>query len=64
MTVEEIGSTIHKERIRKGLSCRELAELSSLKLDPALMASPMITTVVDMSSLFIYFSIAKAVLKI
>ncbi|MBR2256334.1 MAG: helix-turn-helix transcriptional regulator [Blautia sp.] len=29
MTVEEIGSTIHKERIRKGLSCRELAELSN-----------------------------------
>lgn len=29
MTVEEIGSTIHTERIRKGLSCRELAELSN-----------------------------------
>lgn len=28
MTVEEIGSIIHTERIRKGLSCRELAELS------------------------------------
>lgn len=29
MTVEEIGSIIHTERIRKGLSCRELAELSN-----------------------------------
>ena len=28
MTVKEIGSIIHTERIRKGLSCRELAELS------------------------------------
>jgi len=35
-----------------------------LNLDPALMASPMITTVVDMSSLFIYFNIAKLVLHI
>lgn len=29
MTVEEIGSIIRTERIRKGLSCRELAELSN-----------------------------------
>ena len=28
MTAEEIGNIIHTERIRKGLSCRELAELS------------------------------------
>ena len=28
MTVEEIGNIIRTERIRKGLSCRELAELS------------------------------------
>ena len=28
MTVEEIGSIIRTERIRKGLSCRDLAKLS------------------------------------
>lgn len=29
MTVKEIGNIIRTERIRKGLSCRELAELSN-----------------------------------
>lgn len=33
-------------------------------LDPALMASPLITTLVDAASLTIYFSIATAVLKL
>lgn len=33
-----------------------------LKLDPAMMASPLITTVVDAASLALYFTIAKAVL--
>ena len=37
---------------------------SKLKLDPAVMASPFITTLVDTASLFIYFSVAKAVLGI
>lgn len=32
------------------------------KLDPAIMASPMITTIVDAVSLFVYFSIASALL--
>jgi magnesium transporter len=35
-----------------------------IKLDPALMAAPLITTIVDATSLTIYFSIAKAVFKI
>ncbi len=35
-----------------------------LKLDPALMASPLITTIVDAASLTVYFSIATAILKI
>lgn len=35
---------------------------SKLHLDPAVMASPFITTLVDTASLFLYFSIAKAVL--
>jgi magnesium transporter len=50
--------------LAKALGCAMPMLAKRLKLDPALMASPMITTVVDMSSLFIYFSIAKAVLKI
>ncbi|MCT4604744.1 MAG: magnesium transporter [Marinisporobacter sp.] len=36
----------------------------TLKLDPAIMASPMITTIVDAVSLFIYFSMATKFLGI
>jgi magnesium transporter len=35
-----------------------------LRLDPAIMASPIITTIVDAASLAIYFSIAKLVFRI
>jgi magnesium transporter len=35
-----------------------------LKIDPAIMAAPLITTIVDGASLVIYFSIAKMVFKI
>lgn len=35
-----------------------------LRLDPALMASPLITTIVDTFSLLVYFSLAKVFLKI
>jgi magnesium transporter len=34
------------------------------KLDPAIMAAPLITTIVDACSLIIYFSIAEALLRI
>ena len=50
--------------LAKALGCAMPMLAKRLGLDPALMASPMITTIVDMSSLFIYFTIAKAVLKI
>ena len=33
-----------------------------LKLDPAIMASPLITTVVDLCSMLVFFSIATAVM--
>ena len=33
-----------------------------LKMDPAIMAGPLITTIVDTLSLITYFSIAKAIL--
>ena len=35
-----------------------------LGLDPALMASPLITTIVDMASLSIYFTIATVMLPV
>ena len=36
----------------------------SLKLDPALMASPIVTTIVDAGSLTFYFAIAKTVMNL
>ena len=33
-----------------------------LKLDPAVMASPFITTIVDAVSLLVYFGVAKAMI--
>ena len=38
--------------------------VSKMKLDPAVVASPMLTTVIDAISLLIYFSIATAVLHL
>ena len=35
-----------------------------LKIDPAIMAAPLITTIVDSASLIIYFAIAQAILHI
>ena len=35
-----------------------------IKQDPAIMASPMITTIVDACSLIVYFNIAKLLLRI
>ena len=37
---------------------------SRLKMDPAIMAAPLITTVVDTCSVLVYFSIAVRVLNI
>lgn len=36
----------------------------ALKVDPALMASPMISTIVDVCSLILYFTIAKFILNV
>ena len=36
----------------------------AVKIDPAVMASPLITTIVDATSLLIYFNVAKLILKI
>lgn len=37
---------------------------SRLKVDPALVSSPLLSTLVDMGGIFIYFSVAKAILNI
>ncbi len=50
--------------LAKCLGCCMPMLAKKLKMDPALMASPMITTIVDMSSLAIYFTIAKLVLRL
>ena len=34
------------------------------KLDPAIMASPLITTIVDACSIFVYFNVALAILHV
>ena len=46
----------------KSLGCVLPLTAKRLGFDPALMASPLITTIVDMTSLIVYFSIATAVL--
>jgi magnesium transporter len=35
-----------------------------LKMDPAVMASPVITTVLDASSLLVYFALAKLIMRV
>ncbi|RLE33428.1 hypothetical protein DRJ58_03660, partial [Candidatus Acetothermia bacterium] len=37
--------------------------LTKLRLDPAVVSSPLITTVMDVTGLLIYFGIATAVLS-
>ncbi len=48
----------------KSVGCILPIIAKKLKIDPAIMAAPLITTIVDGASLFAYFSIAKWILKI
>jgi magnesium transporter len=50
--------------IAKSVGCILPLIAKAFKLDPALMAAPLITTIVDGASLVVYFSIAKLVLQI
>ena len=50
--------------ISKTIGCTLPVIAKVLKLDPAIMSAPIITTVVDASSLLVYFSIATVVLHI
>ena len=48
--------------IAKVIGCTLPMVAQKLGLDPAVMASPFITTIVDALSLLVYFGIAKALL--
>jgi magnesium transporter len=50
--------------IAKSVGCILPLIAKSLKIDPAIMAAPIITTIVDALSLLIYFSLATALLGI
>jgi magnesium transporter len=50
--------------IAKCIGCILPMVAKRLKLDPAIMAAPLITTIVDGTSLAVYFTIAKFVFKI
>lgn len=50
--------------LAKSLGCCLPMLAKKLKLDPAIMASPLITTIVDCCTVLLYFNVAIAVLKI
>jgi magnesium transporter len=50
--------------IAKTIGCILPMVAKKLKVDPAIMAAPLITTLVDGTSLAVYFSIAKGIFKI
>ncbi len=50
--------------IAKLIGCLLPIVATRLKLDPAIMAAPLITTIVDASSLLFYFSMARIILQI
>lgn len=50
--------------LSKTLGCALPMLAKKLKLDPAIMAAPLITTIVDSCSILIYFTIAVSIMKI
>ncbi|MDR2377001.1 MAG: magnesium transporter [Treponema sp.] len=48
----------------KSVGCMLPMLAKKLKIDPAIMAAPLITTIVDGTSLIVYFSIAKFIFKL
>ena len=50
--------------VAKSLGCIMPMLAKKLKLDPALMASPLITTIVDTCSVLVFFNVAILVMKI
>ncbi len=50
--------------ISKVIGCMLPIFAGKCKIDPAVMASPLITTIVDACSILVYFNLAKVILKI
>ena len=50
--------------LAKMLGCMLPMLAKKLKLDPAIMAAPLITTIVDTCSILIYFTIAVSIMQI
>jgi len=50
--------------LAKMVGCMLPIAAKAVKLDPAVMASPFISTIVDALSLLVYFMFAKMLLKI
>ncbi len=50
--------------LAKALGCVLPLVAKKLKLDPAIMAAPLITTLVDIFSILVYFQIATAIMRI
>ena len=50
--------------VAKIIGCMLPIAAKKCKLDPAIMASPLITTIVDACSIFVYFNVALAILHV
>ena len=50
--------------VAKMIGCMLPIAAKKCKLDPAIMASPLITTIVDACSIFVYFNVALAILHV
>ena len=50
--------------VAKMIGCMLPIVAKKCKLDPAIMASPLITTIVDACSIFVYFNAALAILHV
>ena len=50
--------------LSKALGCLLPMFAKKIKLDPAIMATPLITTLVDIFSILVYFQIATAIMHI
>lgn len=60
-----VGSTlIATAMIAEIMGCVLPMLAKKLKLDPAIMASPLITTIVDLCSMLVFFTIATNVMQI
>ncbi|MDR1299590.1 MAG: magnesium transporter [Oscillospiraceae bacterium] len=64
MALTVTGTLFLTIMLSKSVGCLLPLGAKKLRLDPAVMASPVITTIVDAGALLLYFGIAKAILKL